>query len=154
MKNILFPLSIPLFFVLFSSCKGTRPTNIGLQEGKLIPCPSSPNCLGSMYAEDSDHYLAPISWNGQSAEVAFTTLKKVLNDEDANIITDCNTFCDYLHVEFKAMGFVDDVEFYLDKTAGVYHFRSASRIGHSDMGANKRRMTKLTSKLTSALNGK
>lgn len=49
----------------------------------------------------------------------------------------------YLRVEFTTaiMRYVDDVEFLIDDSAGVVHFRSASRVGYSDMGANRKRMT-------------
>jgi uncharacterized protein (DUF1499 family) len=48
----------------------------------------------------------------------------------------------YLHAEFRTrwLGFVDDVELLLDPAAGVIHVRSASRLGHSDLGTNRRRV--------------
>ena len=47
----------------------------------------------------------------------------------------------FIHVEFTSniFRFIDDVEFYLTEQ-GVIHFRSASRIGHSDLGVNRRRV--------------
>ena len=47
----------------------------------------------------------------------------------------------FIHIEVtsKIFGFVDDVEFYLNEP-GVIHFRSASRIGYSDLGVNRERM--------------
>ena len=49
---------------------------------------------------------------------------------------------DYLYVEFTSLifRFVDDVEFLVDHAENVIHFRSASRVGYSDLGANKKRM--------------
>ncbi len=57
----------------------------------------------------------------------------------------------YIHVVFttKLMRFKDDVEFLIDPVNQVVHFRSASRVGHSDMGANKKRMAKFTADYTS-----
>jgi uncharacterized protein (DUF1499 family) len=53
---------------------------------------------------------------------------------------------DYLHAEYRTkMGFVDDVEFYLDESKKTVHFRSASRIGYSDLGVNRKRMQEFTS---------
>jgi uncharacterized protein (DUF1499 family) len=52
----------------------------------------------------------------------------------------------YLHVEYRTkMGFVDDVEFYLDESTDTVHFRSASRIGYSDLGVNRKRMEEFSS---------
>ena len=49
---------------------------------------------------------------------------------------------DYLHVEFTSAvaGFVDDVEFYLDRTAQLIHVRSAARVGYYDFGVNRKRV--------------
>lgn len=51
----------------------------------------------------------------------------------------------YMHAEFRSrfMGFVDDVEFYVDPEAGRVHFRSASRLGYSDLGVNRDRMEQI-----------
>lgn len=48
----------------------------------------------------------------------------------------------YLHATFTSRIFrwVDDVELLVDEDAGVVHFRSASRVGHSDLGVNRKRM--------------
>ena len=51
----------------------------------------------------------------------------------------------YLHVEFRSafFRFVDDVEFLIDTEDQVIHFRSASRVGYSDLGVNRRRMERI-----------
>jgi uncharacterized protein (DUF1499 family) len=51
----------------------------------------------------------------------------------------------YIHAEFRSptMKFVDDVEFYFDEEAGLIQFRSASRLGYGDMGANQNRMEEI-----------
>ena len=38
------------------------------------------------------------------------------------------------------MRYVDDVEFLYDQSKGITHVRSASRIGYSDLGANRNRI--------------
>jgi uncharacterized protein (DUF1499 family) len=44
-------------------------------------------------------------------------------------------------VEFRtSLGFVDDVEFYVDGSQKVIHLRSASRVGYWDLGVNRKRM--------------
>jgi uncharacterized protein (DUF1499 family) len=56
---------------------------------------------------------------------------------------------DYIHAEFTTLlfRFVDDVEFLIDPAAKRVDFRSASRVGHSDLGTNRRRMTRLCRQL-------
>jgi uncharacterized protein (DUF1499 family) len=49
---------------------------------------------------------------------------------------------DYLYAEFKSatMGYVDDVEFYIDRENKMIHVRSASRVGYGDFGVNRERI--------------
>lgn len=49
---------------------------------------------------------------------------------------------DSLRAEFKSavLGFVDDVDCLLDAKARVIHIRSASRLGYSDFGVNRKRV--------------
>ena len=57
---------------------------------------------------------------------------------------------DYLHVEFRSrlFRFVDDVEFYVDRERATIQFRSASRLGYSDMGVNRKRMQEICRRFT------
>jgi uncharacterized protein (DUF1499 family) len=60
---------------------------------------------------------------------------------------------DYLYVEFTSalMGFVDDVEFYFDpSTPGQLQVRSASRLGQSDLGVNRKRIETIRAKFAEA----
>ena len=52
---------------------------------------------------------------------------------------------DYLHATFKTplLGFVDDVEFLLVPERHSIEVRSASRVGRSDFGANRKRVERL-----------
>ncbi|MEM7031384.1 MAG: DUF1499 domain-containing protein [Chloroflexota bacterium] len=38
------------------------------------------------------------------------------------------------------MGFIDDVEFYLDEASTQIEFRAAARLGRDDLRANRKRM--------------
>lgn len=60
---------------------------------------------------------------------------------------------DYLRAEFtsRIFRFVDDVEFWVDGEEGLIHFRSASRVGRSDMGVSRERMTEITMNLEAKL---
>lgn len=123
---------------------GKRPTNIGVQAGKLAPCPNSPNCVSSQ-SQDALHKIEPLTYNSTSAE-AMATLKKVIESQErTKIITENPT---YLYAEFtsKIMGYVDDVEFYLDESAKTIHVRSASRLGKSDLGVNRKRVETIKTK--------
>jgi uncharacterized protein (DUF1499 family) len=45
------------------------------------------------------------------------------------------------------MGFVDDVEFLIDDSAKLINVRSASRLGQSDLGVNRKRIETIRAKL-------
>lgn len=60
-----------------------------------------------------------------------------------------------LHVEFRTriLRFVDDAQFLFDDKVKTIHFRSASRIGYSDMGVNRRRMEEIRKAFETAEHG-
>ncbi len=129
--------ALPGFKALFS---GSRPTTIGVKDGRLAACPKSPNCVVSQGDEDAQHAIAPLNYSGD-ATTAMTSLRQVVEaQEGSEIIEQTDT---YLYAEFtsKLMGFVDDVEFYLPTgESGTIHVRSASRLGESDLGVNRKRI--------------
>ena len=46
-----------------------------------------------------------------------------------------------ISAEFRSLlGFVDDVEFQLDRENGAIQMRSAARVGYWDFGVNRRRL--------------
>ncbi|MDA0748531.1 MAG: DUF1499 domain-containing protein [bacterium] len=114
-----------------------RPDNLGLSGGTLAPCPDSPNCV-STQAERETHHMYP--WPYESKDNAHQHLLNILKTLDRTTIT--QTTPDYIAVEFrsKLFGFIDDVEFYFEPDKNLLHFRSASRLGYSDMGVNRKRM--------------
>lgn len=131
-----------IFFVLFfMSCAGETPKNLGVKDGKFSPCPDKPNCVSSQSLEESAK-VDPLKFLG-TLEESKERLKKTLHSfENIKIITENEN---YIHAEAtsKIFKFVDDVEFYLDQKNQVIHIKSASRIGHSDLGVNKGRVNSL-----------
>jgi uncharacterized protein (DUF1499 family) len=114
------------------------PQNLGAKNGELSACPNSPNCV-STRAKDAEHAIAPLRY-GTSREEAVQKLTAVIRSLPRTKIVTSST--EYLHVEFtsKIFRFVDDVEFLFDDRIKVIHFRSASRVGYSDLGVNRKRM--------------
>ncbi|MBD2728941.1 DUF1499 domain-containing protein [Nostoc sp. FACHB-892] len=124
---------------------GKRPNNLGISNGKLAPCPNSPNCVSSQ-STDETHKIAPLTFTS-TPEEAIANLKEIIQSlPRTKIISESQ---DYLYAEFKSalLGFVDDVEFYLDRNANVIQVRSASRLGQSDLGVNRQRIETIRGKL-------
>lgn len=113
-----------------------RPDTLGLRHGRLAACPNKPNCVSSQ-SDDPAHVVEPLSYEGPR-EAAIRRVRAILAaDPRATIITED---ADYLHAEYQATIFVDDVEFHFPADAPRVDIRSASRVGHSDLGANRRRV--------------
>lgn len=124
---------------------GKRPNNLGVRDGKLAPCPNTPNCVSSQ-SSDAEHSIETLTYTSTPAE-AMADVKTVIQAmKKTKIITESKN---YLYAEFTSaiMGFVDDVEFSLDETAKVIHVRSASRLGQSDLGVNRKRIETIRTNL-------
>jgi len=130
--------------VFSMGCKGPA---IGLSGNTLRPCPKSPNCVSSM-AEDEDHLIAPFTYEGSAAEARAKLIVILESTKRAEIISSTDN---YIHAEFTSLifRFVDDVEFYFDDQKPVIHVRSASRVGYSDLGANRKRIEALRQRFNS-----
>ena len=123
---------------LLAGCHGARPAAIGVKQGRLAPCPSSPNCVSSL-ADDELHRTAPLPFSGAAATAIGRIEGIVRSLPRASVVTAAEP---YLHAEFRSavFRFVDDVEFLADESAGVIQVRSASRVGASDLGVNRKRI--------------
>lgn len=140
---------LPILVILglyFISMTASAPTNLGIQNGRLAKCPASPNCV-STQAEDESKRMPAIAFDGTKAD-AIAKIKAAIADNFSRaklVGEDTN----YLHYEFTSLifRFVDDVEFLVDDELGEIHFRSASRVGHSDLGANRKRMQKISDEI-------
>jgi len=114
---------------------------LGIVDGKLRACPDSPNCVCSeAYAEtDASHHIPPVKLSGNNTEAPWKLLRQTIIDQGGQIIREDNS---YLHAEFTSsiFRFVDDLELRMDRQNGLIHLRSASRVGRSDLGANRKRI--------------
>lgn len=115
-------------------------TETGLAEQKIKLCPDTPNCVSSLPDEDDSHKVKTFP-----VIVDASTSRKVLINiinhmPRTRLITEES---DYLHFTFTSLifRFVDDVEFEI--TENKIHVRSASRVGHSDLGVNRKRVEEI-----------
>ena len=125
-----------------------EPENIGVQNGRLAPCPDTPNCVSS-YADDPEHAVELIRYEGSQAD-AREQLLGVVRAMPRSFVETAED--DYVHVTFRSptLGFYDDTEFYFAEP-GVIQVRSAARLGQADMGANRRYVETIRQQFASAL---
>jgi uncharacterized protein (DUF1499 family) len=131
---------MPLF-----SCSGTRPVNLGIKDGRLSVCPASPNCVSSD-AADGAHAVAPFQLVVSSPD-GWRVVRKIIEELPRTEIISSTD--DYLHAECSSavFGFVDDLELHLRPAGNLIAMRSASRLGHSDFGVNRKRVESLRAAL-------
>lgn len=115
---------------------GKRPAKLGVKNGRLGDGPNKPNWVCSQ-TEHKAHSIEPLPASGGCA-AAMDRLKRLILGMPRTELIESGT--DYLYFEFKTalMRYVDDVEFYCD--GNVIHVRSASRLGYSDLNANRKRI--------------
>lgn len=127
--------------LVLANCSGTQAMKTGLDNGKLRPCPASPNCVSSR-SSDQDHFIEPLKYQDGRAQ-ARERLIAVIESMDRARISEIED--DYIHAEFTSalFRFVDDVEFYFPADVQVIEVRSASRLGYYDFGVNRRRVERI-----------
>lgn len=141
-------LGVLVSVILLTGCSGTM-TNLGINEGKLQPCPKTPNCINSQSGAEGQK-VQSINYTGTQKEAHERLLRIIKTEKRTKTLT---VQGNYIRVEFTSalFRFVDDVEFYFPEGQageGVIHVRSASRVGYSDLGANRKRIERIRSKLS------
>jgi len=127
---------------------------------KLAPCPSSPNCVCSDEPNESNQYIAPIvstgriSMNGEepSAEEdgqkLLAAIARYLENHDEFRIIERTDGSLKVEATTPILRFVDDIDM---QVRGERVFvRSASRLGYSDLGKNRRRIEKMRTAMAEA----
>lgn len=140
--KILIVIAILIFAIVIAgqiwARTASRPS-LGLHNGTLTPLPNTPNCVATQSGQ-GNQVMEPITFAGDSKS-AQQRLITLLNEwPRTNII---QNEPGYIWVVFRSafFGFPDDVEFLIENQ--TIHFRSASRLGYSDMGVNRKRMAQI-----------
>jgi uncharacterized protein (DUF1499 family) len=109
----------------------------------IVPCKSKPNCVSSLNYEARFH-VEPLRYD--DIETAKATLLAILKSyKRVRIVAEKEN---YVRAEFASFvfRFIDDVEFYFDEKEKLIHLKSASRVGYSDLGTNRKRIEKIQEK--------
>lgn len=129
----------------FGLLQGTQPDDLGVNGERLKPPSFTPNSVSSqanLYPGHPQQANAmidtfPAGPDGTKSLDKIETIvrglshTRIVKREGAYLYAQCTT---------PLMRFTDDLEFWLDAQRGVIHVRSASRLGASDLGANRKRV--------------
>lgn len=126
--------------------KGTAPDDLGVRDGKLKAPSNSPNSVSSQaglwpgHARAASAQIAPLALKNGDGAATMATLLQVVRTAPGAVVIKAEPGYIYAQFSTPLMKYTDDVEFWLDPAAGVVQVRSASRLGESDLGANRQRV--------------
>ena len=139
----------------FGFLKGSPPTDIGVRDGRLKAPSNSDNSVSSQAGLYPDHpqrayaTIAPLPLYGDGP-ATIAKIKAIVQATAGAAVVKGEP--DYLYAQYTTplMKYVDDVEFWFDPANAVVQVRSASRIGKSDLGANRKRVEALRAALAAS----
>ena len=120
---------------------------------KLAPCPNSPNCVCSDEPNESNQYIAPIVSKGrepingealsseEGGQKLLAAIARYLENHDEFKIIERTDHSLKVEATTSILRFVDDID--MQVRGERIYVRSASRLGYSDLGKNRRRIEKM-----------
>lgn len=140
-----------LLFIMMRVYAGTGKINssfpngssIGVEAGRLSPCKESDNCVSSQsFPEDKLHYAEVIKYS-EYLEQPMEHLNVIITTMPGCKVTEQSKL--YLRAECtsKLLKFKDDLELLISPENHSIDFRSASRVGQSDFGVNRKRIEEI-----------
>ena len=121
---------------------------LGVSNGKLSPLTGKPNAVSTQTDKEALK-MTSLPFHGNLAESKFQIMRILQSLDRVKVVKEDPT---YIHAIFssKVFRFKDDVEFYFDESSQQIHFRSASRVGYSDWGVNRKRMEDISARYKEA----
>lgn len=138
MKNFVFLFMIGLSLM---GCSSFQARDLSLQALSIADCPSSPNCVSSQ-SKNSSHKIEPLKFEGSLKD--FHQFVQEIQSElpRAEILRQEGPYVHFV-ITSKLLRFKDDVEMYFLESDSLIHLRSASRVGYSDLGVNRARISEI-----------
>lgn len=130
---------IVIILFIFQGINSRKGVAAGLINGLLSPCSKKPNCICSENNQDVSHYIDPIILSSGDEMESFLKIKNTIKNTGGIFQSEIGGYAAY-QFSLSVFGFVDDLEIRFDKENKIIHFRSASRVGTSDFGVNKKRV--------------
>ena len=150
MKKVFMLITILVVVVLIAlimvgKASRTAPT-LGIFDGRLLACPDKENCVCSEFIENAEHFIEPFEISIKPDEGSAARISATFVELGGEIQSEQK---DYIAATFTSslFGFIDDLEVRIDRDNAVLHFRSASRVGYSDFGANRKRVELIKARL-------
>lgn len=117
--------------------KNNVKPKLGVQDGRLKEMPITPNAVSSQ-TKSKDKYVPAFPYADSQQQSKKCLIGMLKGYEGVEIVQEEDN---YVHAiaKSKTFKFKDDLEFYFNDGARQIEFRSASRVGASDAGVNRKR---------------
>jgi len=126
-------------FIWLGAVSRRMPPSVSPTGGPLRTGDGKPNWVSSTaHKNDVVHHIAPRT----CAENPIPALEAALRQGGYAVLAVTERSIQAT-ARSSRFGFIDDMEFLYDPAAGLLHARSASRVGRSDLGMNRRRLTEI-----------
>jgi uncharacterized protein (DUF1499 family) len=144
-------IALPVVLVLAGQLgflSGQAPTDLGVQAERLKAPSLTRNSVSSQAALHPDHpqlayaQIDPLPLRGTPQDSMALLQRALAAEPGVRIVTSTEGY-HRATATTQWMGFVDDLEFWLNPTQGVIDVRSASRLGREDFGANRARLERI-----------
>jgi len=134
--------------------RGKAPNGLGVKDGRLKPPARTPNSVSSqadLYPDHTQRQFAridPFRFNG-TPDQAMARIASILRATENTVIVTSEPDYIYAQCTTRLLKFTDDIEFWLDRNAGVIQVRSSSRLGQKDFDVNRKRVQAIRAKFNS-----
>ena len=120
---------------------------LGVKNGRLKEMPSTPNAVSSQTTERKK-FVPAWPYNGSKEQAKKNLIGMLKGYKGIRIVQVSHNYVHAIETS-KLMKFKDDIEFYFNDAAQQIEFRSASRVGYSDQGVNRKRYEEMKKRYSS-----
>ena len=122
-----------------------HPPQAASADNVLAPCPDTPNCVSTEATRDSQR-VPTVAFSDTPAAALVRARSALLAEPRSTITVERSG---YVRGECRSLvfRFVDDVDIVVDPIGYLFRFRSASRVGRSDLGVNRHRIERIAARL-------
>jgi len=133
-------LGVPVYFFSLAYMSQAKAVEL-VESNQLKICSSKPNCVCSECDKEDKHYITPVMMSSFNEDEIVKRVQNTLETMGATITVNKPA---YIAATFTSslFRFVDDFEIRIDAANKTIHVRSASRVGYSDFGVNRKRVEK------------
>jgi uncharacterized protein (DUF1499 family) len=125
---------------------GQQPNDLGVTHGRLKQPSDTRNSVSSQaslypkHPQRVDAAIPAMPWREGNAAASMQRLVRALETQSGITIVEQTPDYVYAQARTRWLGFVDDLEFWVNPATQVIELRSASRLGQEDMGTNRQRI--------------